>query len=324
MRTLLIPCAGSRMVDGLPLYLNRHPDGELLAIKSITGVFPENYERVIFTILQEADERYGAAEKIKESIGDKWNADVCILNEKTNGPAETVYKTIIAAGVEGEFAVRDSHAYIELDKDYSGNFIAGLDLTEYEKPIENLRSKSFIVLNEQKQVLDVIEKHFCSDVISAGLYGFKHTDDFKMAYEHLSDPNYPISKMYLSHIISYLIGYSQRVFHSAKIPRFEDWSTKTAWQKVQKSHSTCFLDLDTVCGNTMPFDEKIIMQLIKLSKAGISFIGFSTQDNDMCDVMEYLCSAGINIITIVNGCTNSKVRSLILDKEDLNEMALEV
>jgi len=314
------------MIGDIPLFLNYHPDGELIAVKAIQGVFPEQYDRVVFTILREADEKYGAVEKIYTAIHQKAgvNAEIVVLEEKTGGPAETIYKTISAAGINGEFAVRDSHAYIRMEKDYRGNFIAGLDLTKYEKPIENLRGKSFIVLNEQKQVLDVIEKHFCSDVISAGLYGFKSTSDFKMAYEHLSDPDYPIDKLYLSHVISYLIGYSQRVFHSVKITEFEDWSTKTAWQKVQKTHATCFLDLYEVCGRGLPYEKGIMDKLIALSNAGVSFVAFTAENVDTGMVSEYLKRNGVNIIHAVSGCSNSKIRTLVLNKEDLSEMVLEV
>lgn len=326
MRTLIIPCAGSRMIEGIPLFLNCHPDGELIAVKAIQGVFPEQYDKVVFTILKEMDKKYGASEKIYTAMNAISDIDVeiVVLEEKTGGPAETVYKTIMLADINSEFAVRDSHAYIKLERDCRGNFIAGLDLTEYEKPIENLRGKSFVVLNEQKQVLDVVEKHFCSDVISAGLYGFKSASDFKMAYERLSDPYYPINKLYLSHIISYLIGYSQRVFHSVRITEFEDWSTKAAWQKVQKAYATCFLDLCGVCGKEIPFEKSVMDKLITLSNAGVHFVGFVSENVDAGAISEYLKGSGVNIINVVSGCSNSKIRTLVLSKENLNEMILEV
>lgn len=324
MRTLIIPCAGSRMVDNLPLFLNVHPDGSLLAQKAIQGIFCENYDRIIYTVLKDAEDEYGASETIRNAFGNSENVEVVVLEEKTGGPAETVYKTLIEADVQGEFVVRDSHAYIELESDFSGNFVAGLDLTEYEKTIENLRSKSFIVLNEQRKVLDVVEKHFCSDVISAGVYGFASANDYKMAYERLSDPNYPIKKLYLSHMISYLIGYKQRVFHSVKVTKFEDWSTKSAWQKVQKSYATCFIDIDVFGGDCVPYDERVISKLRKMSASGIRFIGFSSNNICVQDVLVYLRENNIQVLEIVTGCTCSKVRTVVLNTEELDALALEV
>lgn len=233
MRTLIVPCAGSRRIGGTPLFLAEHPEGGLLGIRAIQGISPHRYDRIIYTVLEKDNRLFQAGGRIRAAAE---AAGLCVeivcLSEETSGPAETVYRTLLEADVEGEFAVRDSHAYLSVEGEYSGNCLAGLDLTRYEKSIDDLRSKSFITANEQHQVLDVVEKHFCSDIISAGLYCFRHAEDFMMAYRRLGDPAYGISKLYLSHVISYLIGYARRVFHVLDVKAFEDWSTGIAWQAV--------------------------------------------------------------------------------------------
>ena len=133
MRTLIVPCAGSRKIDNLPLYLNFHPDNKLLALKAIEGVYPKNYDKIIFTILKDVENDFQAKDKIIAANNSEYNIDFVILDEPTSGPAETVYETIKKAGIEGRFAVRDSHAFLRVKKDYDGNFVAGLDLTKYEK-----------------------------------------------------------------------------------------------------------------------------------------------------------------------------------------------
>lgn len=323
MKTLIIPCAGSRIIDSRPIFLNKHPDGELLAIKTILGVFPNHYDRIIYTILKENDEQYDAKEQILKANNGRFPIEVMLLDSKTKGPAETVYLTIKKAHIKGEFAVRDSHAFISINKEMEGNFIAGLDLTKYDKPIEHLRGKSFIVLNEQGQTLDVIEKHFCSDVISVGLYGFKKASDFLLAYDHLSDPNYPIEKMFVSHIISYLIGYKQRVFHSIQALEFEDWASKTSWQRVQKNHSTCFLDLDFLCKCEYPLTDGLLKNLKQLSNAGVKFVPFTSRGND-AGIEEYLKQQNINVLPVVCNCSTSKIKTLACSEEDIMEMTLEI
>lgn len=315
MRTLIVPCAGSRMIDNLPLFLNLYPDSHLLALKTIEGVYPENYDKIIFTVLKDTDEKYDACKIIEKANCGRYNIEFVVLDEPTSGPAETVYRTIIEAGICGEFAVRDSHAFLSVKKDYVGNFVAGLDLTKFEKTIDNLRSKSFIRINEQGQILDVVEKHFCSDVISAGFYGFKSVDDYKNAYEHLCDKNYGIEKLYLSHIISYLIGYSQRVFHRAKVTDFEDWSTSSAWQKVQKQNSLCLLDLDLI-----GLDTDIKEKLVKLSKVGMSFIVYSCKDVVLAEVDV----SGINIAAIVTNCPNTISKVIINCEAEVDKLLLEI
>lgn len=321
MKTLIVPCAGGRIIDSRPIFLNRHPTGELLAIKAILGVFPENYDRIVYTISQEMNEEYEAKNKILGANNGRFPIDVLVLKYKTNGPAETVYETIKKADIDGEFAVRDSHAYISIDKKLEGNYIAGLDLTKYEKTIEQLRGKSFIVLNEQGQILDVVEKHFCSDVISVGLYGFKKASDFLLAYEHLNDPNYPIKKLFVSHIISYLIGYKQRVFHSILASEFEDWASKTSWQRVQKNYSTCFLDLDNICNGMFPLDNVILKNIKQLSDVGIRFVPFTSQESDF-GIEEYLLKQGVKIMPVVCNCPASRIKTIACSEEDIMEMIL--
>lgn len=315
MRTLIVPCAGSRMIDNLPLFLNLYPDGQLLALKTIEGVYPKNYDKIIYTVLKDTNEKYDACKTIEKANDGRYNIEFVVLDKPTTGPAETVYQTIIRVGICGEFAVRDSHAFLRVKKDYVGNFVAGLDLTKYEKTIDNLRSKSFIKINEQGQILDIVEKHFCSDVVSAGFYGFRSTDDFKNAYEHLCDKNYGIEKLYLSHIISYLIGYSQRVFHRAKVIDFEDWSTRSAWQKVQKQNSLCLLNLDSIV-----FNSEIEEQLVKLSNEGMSFIGYSSKNINVANIK----LSAVNLIAVVPNCPKTKSKFIIDNVADIERMLAEV
>ena len=315
MRTLIVPCAGTRKIEDRPLFLAHYPDNQLLSIKAIEGVYPENYDRIIFTVLRNDEDRFDACQIIKNENKNRYNIEFVVLDTQTSGPAETVYKTIKRAGIKGEFAVRDSHAYLCVKKDYIGNFVAGLDLTKYEKTIDNLRSKSFITINEQGQILDIVEKHFCSDVISAGFYGFKSTEDFKNAYEHLCDPNYGIQRLYISHVISYLIGYSQRIFHRAKVTEFEDWSTNSAWQKIQKQKSLCLLDMDIVDFNT-----DNVKKLINLSNVGMAFIGYSRKEVSFADMK----IPGVNLLSIVSNCPNTNSKVIISSIEDIDSMLLEV
>lgn len=248
MRSLIVLCAGGRIIDNLPIFLNRHPDGKLLAEKAIEGIYADSYDEIIFTILKEANEKYGISEILTNELGKKYNVKLAMLDKPTNGPAESVYLTIKELGISGEVAVRDSLNGIKIKDKVSGNFVAGLDLTKYDEDIFNVRSKSFIVTNEQGQILDVIEKRFRSDIISVGLYSFKKASDFIIAYEKLNDKNYPIHKMYLSNVISYLIGYKQRVFHCADVYFHEDWGTIETWNRLQKKYATVFIDTDALLG----------------------------------------------------------------------------
>jgi len=322
MRTLIVPCAGSKKINRLPIYLNRHPDGELLAKKAIEGVNTRNYDRIIYTIMSQ-DRQYDAERKLMNEVGADYHIEICELSEQTNGPAETVYQALIKSNVIGEVAVRDSTNYISFKNNADGNFIIGLDLTKVQGDILNLRSKSFIVMNEQNQVLDVIEKKFRSDVISVGMYGFESAEDYIFAYEHLNDKNYPIDKLYVSHIMSYLIGYKSRIFHYEEASVFEDWGSLEGYSVLQRDYATCLVDLDALYGeNVNELSDKQVNMLFNAAKStNLSFIMFTSDVAvDRRRIEKLFRSAGINCTHVILLHSKSTVHRYIDSPEQLESV----
>ena len=199
----------------------------------LSGIFPESYGRIIYAVTADMEEKFSVSSAIAQSVP---SAEVVVLSEKTSGAADTVCRTIRYAGISGGIAVKDSHSRIALSSPIEGNAIAGLDLMQTDIPVANLRSKSFIVLNEQDNVCDIAEKRLRSDVISAGMYSFRDAEDFVSAFVRLSDPDYPAGRLYVSHIISYLVGRRDFVFSCSKAEAFEEWADQTAWQKLRRGH----------------------------------------------------------------------------------------
>lgn len=320
MRTLIVPCAGGRKINQMPVYINYHPDGKLFAEKAILGVRPDLYDQIIYAILAEDQQRYDAESILKKELTEKYNVKICVLESKTSGPAETVYKAIKMCNVVGEFAVRDCLNWIAIDNTCNGNFIAGLDLAKYSKNILNLRSMSFIVTNEQHQVLDVIEKKFRSDIISVGLYGFESAEDYLLAYEHLNDSNYPIKKLYVSHIMSYLIGYKNKIFHYAETKKFEDWSSLEAYSNLQRDYAICLVDLDALYGeNLLAMDNVYVNSLFERSKdTHISFIMFTGNPNvDRREIEKKYREAGINCTHVIYLDSKSQIQHYVSDEIQL-------
>ena len=309
MRTLIVLCAGEKTLDNVPVYLNRHPDGKLLAEKSIEGIYADSYDALIFTILKEHEEKYKSSEILNAELGKKFNIKIVILDKQTQGPAESVYLTIKKLGLDGEFAVRDSLNCIKLKDKVMGNCVVGLDLTQYTGDVPNVRNKSFIVRNEQKQILDIIEKRFRSDIISVGLYSFKSVSDFLLAFKNLNDVNYPISKLYLSNIISYLIGYKQRMFSCMETIFYEDWATTEAWNKLQRKYKVLVIDIDSIINKRYEdkFVDELILRLKGLSGTNMSsvFITHATQINKDALLVE-LNANDIKCFDIISGMPYSK------------------
>lgn len=308
MKTLIIPCGKRNLINGIPMYLNRHPKGMLLFERCMSGIHPEKFDRIIAVLLQEDIDRYFADQVLLTEFSHRYPFEVVALPAPTSGPADTVCHAISVANVVGSVVVKDVDNYVQIPEKFSlhSNFIAGLDLIQWNRDIHNLRSKSFLLLNEQGNILDIIEKQFKSDVICLGLYGFHSAEDFVYAYKKLNDPSYPISNLYLSHIISYLIGYSKKVFRYVPAAEFENWGDNWHWCKIQQDYGLYFINLD---------EELNFSKVLALQQRGASLVGYTVTNADAANQKRTeLENSGIHLLGIICDCPQSTVR-MVLDSD---------
>ncbi|WP_297236221.1 hypothetical protein [uncultured Flavonifractor sp.] len=324
MKTLMIPCLGRKIVNGIPQYLNRHPNGRLLIERSIEGVFSETYEKVLIILLASDVQDYGASSIIKKEL-ESYPAEIVVLDEMTTGPAETVYQAIKKMHITGPLVIKDSDNFLRTGMIPTGNFVAGLNLNTWDRDIHNLRNKSFLIINEQGNLLDIIEKQVRSDAICLGLYGFQKAEDFAKAYEQLNDGSYPISKLYISHVISYLIGYSERVFHYVPALEYENWGDERLWEDMQRDYTMYFIDLDNVlgCGGTLSENNK--EKLSVLQDRGATFVGYTVENETYkISALKVLQNAGLKFIKIIYGCPYSERKEMITSEADLEKKVIEL
>ncbi|MDD3141280.1 MAG: hypothetical protein PHX08_20245, partial [Lachnospiraceae bacterium] len=277
MSTLIVPCVGRKFANGMPQYLNRHPNGKLLIERSIEGVYIEDYQSVLIVLFEEDIKKYHAESIILNEVK-KYPIKIVSLSEMTSGPAETVYEAIKRMSITGEIVVKDADNYLKINEIPQRNFVAGLDLNIWEQDVHNLRNKSFLIVNEQGNLLDIIEKQVRSDVICLGMYGFKSAEDFVKAYEHLNDTSYPISKLYVSHIISYLIGYAGKVFHYVSSIEYENWGNERLWKDLQRDYALYFIDLDNILDTDGVLSDNNKKKLAILQNRGASFVGYTVEN----------------------------------------------
>lgn len=324
MSTLIVPCMGRKQANGIPQYLNRHPNGKLLIERSIEGVYTDRYEKALIVLPAEDEEKFHSKSIIYHEVK-SYPIEIVTLDEMTSGPAETVYEALRRTNITGSVVVKDADNYLRTEKVPQGNFVAGLDLNIWERDVHNLRNKSFLILNEQGNLLDIIEKQVRSDVICLGLYGFKRAEDFVKAYERLNDDSYPISRLYISHVISYLIGYSGRVFHYVSALEYENWGDERLWKDMQRDYTMYFIDLDNILGSDGTLSEKNKNKLLALQSRGASFVGYTVEDEDYkISALKAFKEAGLKFIKIVYGCPYSERREIIATDEDLENKVIEL
>ena len=324
MSTLIVPCLGRKFINGIPQYLHRHPNGKLLAERSIEGVYSDIYDRVLMVLLESDVIKFQAKEIVEKEL-QKYPLEVVVLEEMTTGPAETIYRVLCDLDIVGQVVVKDVDNFIKINSTPQGNFVAGLDLNLWESDIHKLRDKSFLILNEQGNLLDIIEKQVRSDVICLGLYGFSKAEDFIDAFRKLNDMSYPITKLYVSHVISYLIGYLERVFRYVSVSEYENWGDERLWKDMQKNYTLYFIDLDNILPENRVLTEEVRKKLAILQKKGASFIGYTVEgDEYKASALKKLQDAGLKFIKIIYGCPYSERKEIIESNEELKNKVIEL
>lgn len=247
MTTLIIPCAGksSRFPNMKPKYLLTHPDGRLMIEKAIETINFNNFDRVIITIVKPHDKIYEAGLILCQIFKNNPIVELCILDDFTSSASETIYLTLKNMNIHGAFVVKDSDNSVSFEFPIPvKNSIVGYDLSIHSE-ISNIPSKSFLVINEQNFIQDIIEKQIVSNVICLGVYIFEDSSAFIDVYEELCQKQMS-GEMYISHIVSYLLSKNNIVFTAVMATDYQDWGTLREWEQEQKRCRTYFIDIDGV------------------------------------------------------------------------------
>lgn len=247
MNTLIIPCAGksNRFPNMKPKYLLTHPDGELMIQKAMKGLNLEIFDRIIITIVKPHDEQYESGLILSQVFKKDKKIEICILDDFTKSASETVYLTLEKMAVFGAFVIKDSDNLVKIKlPEKIQNSISSYDLHKHPN-ISNIPGKSFLIINNQNIINDIIEKRVVSNMICLGVYAFEDVELFKKAYLELQTKNIS-GELYISHVISYILSQKHTTFTAVEADNYEDWGTLVEWEEVQHNYRTYFVDVDGV------------------------------------------------------------------------------
>lgn len=269
MKTLIVPCAGRNFINNYPRWALKYSQEDILLSKCIKTLSCDNFDRIVVTLLED-DLIYYSLEKLKRMISPK--VEFYIMKQKTSGPAETIYETLINMKIKGSIYIKDIDIIFPYPNK-TGNFISGIHILDYESDLKNVKNKSFITVNEKNVVMDIIEKNIKSDIISIGLYGFADANDFIKSYVAISN-SFQGERIYVSHIITYLIGGLDKVFEFVEIPEYELFESTKDYERFIRNTGVYLIDSTHV--NIMAhFDE-----IVAISKKGASIVIISSNDLD--------------------------------------------
>jgi len=326
MNTLIIPCAGksSRFPNMKPKYLLTHPDGKLMIEKSMEELNIEIFDRIIITIVKPHNDQYDSKLVLKQVFHDNSKIEICILDDFTTSASETIYQTLMKMNVKGSFVIKDSDNQVGvLIPNPIKNAIVGYDLKIHPNT-SNIPAKSFLIINEQNLVQDIIEKKIVSDKICLGVYCFENADDFKNTYEKMKTLEIK-GEMFVSHLISYLLQDEHYVFEALFAKTYSDWGTLKEWQQEQHRMRTYFIDVDGVIlknsgkygqvnwYNNTTYLTKNVETILRLQEQGAQIVITTSRQETFRFALEKLLSdVGIKPYAILMGM-NHATRVLIND-----------
>lgn len=325
--TIIMPLAGkSKRFPGMRLkWTLTAPDGEMMLKKALESIgTAEN--RVILGILREHEQVYGLTAGLRRAINNR-EIEVVLLDKETSGPADTVFQVIQRAGVSGPIVVKDSDSWFAPIMATGHNFVAVADLRN-SKDIRRIASKSFVVVNDQMMITNVVEKSVASNFISVGGYAFRNAELFLSCF-HLARREVAENELFVSHVIVKALE-RKEAFEAVVANSYIDVGTLTEWLQYRDDQSTYFVDVDGVLvENRGEYFGKLwteedrplsgnVKVLLQLQQRGAQLVFVTARPERLrAKVVELIEKLGLRPHSIVMDCRHAK-RILVNDFANTN------
>jgi len=243
MRTLLVPMAGrsSRFPNLRPKWQLTHPmTNRFMVTEAILGLNLDFFDNIYFICLQEHEDKYhfmkGFVSELDE-LGLREKSNIVLLPEQTQSQSETVYTFLSGQKLEGFVFIKDSDGFYRCDVE-ERNQVAYFDLNDMDNI--NAKAKSYVELDINNVLTNIVEKKVISSTFSSGGYGFADAKEFCSTYEKLQDME---GECYISHVVFEMM-LNGSTFYGTKTSDFKDWGTLDAWNKYKSQYKCLFVDID--------------------------------------------------------------------------------
>ena len=243
MRSLIVPMAGrsTRFPNMRPKWMLSHPmTNRMMVTEAISGLNLDFFDNIYFICLQEHEDKYSFMKGFVAELDDaglRAKSNVVLLPEQTDSQSETVYTFLSGYDLDGFIFIKDSDGFYRCDVE-ERNQVAYFDLNDMDDI--NARTKSYVDLDVNDVVTNIVEKKVISSTFSSGGYGFADAKEFCKTFEKLQDMD---GECYISHIIFEMM-LSGSTFYGTKTTDFKDWGTLDAWNKYKSQYKCLFVDID--------------------------------------------------------------------------------
>ena len=212
----------------------------LMVTESISGLNLDFFDNIYFICLQQHEDKYQFMKGFVSELDDaglREKSNIVLLPEQTDSQSETVYTFLSGYDLDGFVFIKDSDGFYRCDVE-ERNQVAYFDLNDMDDI--NARTKSYVDLDVNDVVTNIVEKKVISSTFSSGGYGFADAKEFCKTFEKLQDMD---GECYISHIIFEMM-LSGSTFYGTKTTDFKDWGTLDAWNKYKSQYKCLFVDID--------------------------------------------------------------------------------
>lgn len=227
--TLIMPMLS--LSEEYPIeFKENNKTGIMKCIHSLIALDITQFTDIVFVILKKHDELYNIKNKITtelkrqnpqyEYILKKCNIKFVIADQPTRSQAETVFNTIKQLNITGPIFIKDADNQCNCSVK-PGNTILTYPIEELE--IIDPQHKSYVDVDEQNFVTNIIEKRVISGLISSGGYGFSDAELFVDGYQNVLNFSEGLYHIYISHIIYWLILFRNEKFRPVNVSYYDDY-----------------------------------------------------------------------------------------------------
>ena len=212
----------------------------LMVTEAISGLNLDFFDNIYFICLQQHEDKYQFMKGFVSELDDaglREKSNIVLLPEQTDSQSETVYTFLSGYDLDGFVFIKDSDGFYRCDVE-ERNQVAYFDLNDMDDI--NARTKSYVDLDVNDVVTNIVEKKVISSTFSSGGYGFADAKEFCKTFEKLQDMD---GECYISHIIFEMM-LSGSTFYGTKTTDFKDWGTLDAWNKYKSQYKCLFVDID--------------------------------------------------------------------------------
>jgi hypothetical protein len=249
MSILIIPMAGksSRFPHTKPKWMLTHPSTKnFVGVESIKGLNLNIFDKIYFITLEKYENQFSFLKGFKQclKVNNLYdNSEIVLLPRATKSQPDTVAKVFDKHKKDTSFLIKDSDNYIDMENESIFNSVGYFDLNDLN--LTNPSSKSYLQLDSEKNIINIVEKKVISNIFSIGAYGFNSSKEFTSNLDEIKN-NRSLDKrneIYTSHIIYNMI-LKGSIFKGIKATQFIDWGDISSWERFKNDYSTIFCDID--------------------------------------------------------------------------------